>query len=246
MKLIQLQGVSKIYGSGESRTVALDKVNLSIDQGEFVAIIGPSGSGKSTLMNILGLLDTPSEGSYGLEGSQVSSLSDAAVARLRREKIGFVFQSFNLLPRLSVQANVELPMTYAGLSPRERRARAEELLERVGLKGREQNRPNAISGGQAQRAAIARALANHPSLILADEPTGNLDTASSHAVIELLRELHRGGTTIILVTHNPEIAAVAGRTISVRDGRIESDTFNSGIGGITTRLKEKLKRGTKS
>ena len=205
--------------------MALAHINLTIAQGEFVAIIGPSGSGKSTLMNVLGLLDTPTSGQYLLDDEVVASFQDAQLAKLRREKIGFIFQSFNLLPRLSVVQNVELPLVYGGLRPKQRRARALELLALVGLHDRANYRPHQISGGQTQRVAIARALANHPSLILADEPTGNLDTKSSKAIINELRRLNREtGATIVIVTHNPEIAEQTDRTVTVRDGEIVGDT----------------------
>jgi putative ABC transport system ATP-binding protein len=227
MNVIELRGLGKTFTDRAEPTVALTDINLTIAPGEFVAIIGPSGSGKSTLMNVLGLLDAPTEGQFLLDGVEVSGQSDRKLARLRREKIGFVFQTFNLLPRLSVAANVELPMIYARVRSRDRRARALELLELVGLKERAGYRPSQISGGQTQRVAIARALANHPSLILADEPTGNLDTKASAAIIDELRRLNREtGATIVIVTHNPEIAALTDRTVTVRDGRIVSDEAN--------------------
>jgi putative ABC transport system ATP-binding protein len=224
MNVIQLSHIGKIFTDRDEPTVALQDINLTITQGEFVAIIGPSGSGKSTLMNIIGLLDEPSDGDYLLDGQKVASYRDRQLARLRSDKIGFIFQSFNLLPRLSVLQNVELPMTYSGLRRRRRHTRALELLKLVGLDDRAGYRPNQISGGQTQRVAIARALANKPSLVLADEPTGNLDTKSSEAIIKELRRLNRDqGTTIIIVTHNPEIAELTDRTVTVRDGRIVSD-----------------------
>ena len=205
--------------------MALQGVDLAIAAGEFVSIIGPSGSGKSTLMNILGLLDVPSEGEYLLDGVVVASYRDRELARLRREKIGFVFQSFNLLPRLTVQANVELPLIYAGVGAKQRRARAASLLKLVGIDHRSTYRPNQISGGQTQRVAIARALANNPSLLLADEPTGNLDTKTSADIIGELRRLNREtGATVIIVTHNPDIAHETDRIITVRDGRVVSDS----------------------
>lgn len=224
MNVIELRGISKTFTDRAEPTIALLNVNLTIETGEFVAIIGPSGSGKSSLMNIIGLLDTPTQGEYLLDGQPVSGLSDLKLARVRRDKIGFVFQSFNLLPRLTVLANVELPLVYAGVRGRQRHERALKLLDLVGLKDRANYRPNQISGGQTQRVAIARALANEPSLILADEPTGNLDTKSSTAIINELRRLNREtGATIVIVTHNPEIAEQTDRVVTVRDGQVVSD-----------------------
>jgi putative ABC transport system ATP-binding protein len=227
MNVIELRGIGKTFTDRTEPTVALQNINLVIQSGEFVSIIGPSGSGKSTLMNLLGLLDSPSEGQYLLDGTEVAGLKDRKLARIRREKIGFVFQSFNLLPRLTVLGNVELPLIYAKIRAGKRRKRALELLKLVGLGDRAGYRPNQISGGQTQRVAIARALANEPSLVLADEPTGNLDTKSSNAIIEELRRLNREtGATIIIVTHNPEIAELTDRTVTVRDGAIVSDQAN--------------------
>jgi putative ABC transport system ATP-binding protein len=227
MNVIELKNLGKIFTDRAEPTVALEDINLTIKDGEFVAIIGPSGSGKSTLMNVLGLLDIPSSGEYLLDGEKVNSFTDNDLARLRRRKIGFIFQAFNLLPRLSVVQNVELPMTYNGVRKHERHARALELLNLVGLDHRSNYRPNQISGGQTQRVAIARALANEPALVLADEPTGNLDSKSSKAIIDELRRLNREhGTTIVIVTHNPEIAEQTDRTVTVHDGKIASDTIN--------------------
>jgi putative ABC transport system ATP-binding protein len=237
MNVIELKDIGKTFTDRADPTVVLTHVNLTIAKGEFVAIIGPSGSGKSTLMNIIGLLDTPTSGEYLLDNELVASFQDSQLAKLRREKIGFIFQSFNLLPRLSVVQNVELPLVYVGMPPKQRRARALELLSLVGLHERAHYRPNQISGGQTQRVAIARALANQPSLILADEPTGNLDTKSSKAIIDELRRLNREtGATIVIVTHNPEIAVQTDRTVTVRDGIIVGDTSNKGHRGSAKKV----------
>lgn len=224
MSLIKLEHVHKIYGQDGYQTVAVDDVNLEVNAGEFVAIIGPSGSGKSTLMHIMGLLDHPTEGSYELEGKSVASLSETARAHLRLKKVGFVFQTFNLLGRNSALDNVILPMVYAGKSRAAREKRAQELLEKVGLGDRMRNMPSELSGGQVQRVAIARALANDPDIIFADEPTGNLDSKSGAQILELLQKLNKDGVTMVLVTHDPQIAAAAKRTVSMLDGRVVSDT----------------------
>ncbi len=227
MALIELTGVSKHYQSGDTKTAALDGVNLQIESGEFVAIIGPSGSGKSTLMHILGLIDSPTTGGYSLDGKEMQNRSDRELAGLRRDLIGFVFQSFNLLQRLTVVQNITLPMVYAKIPARKRRAKALELLKTVDLLDRADYQTNQISGGQTQRVAVARALANNPRLILADEPTGNLDTKSSQAIVDLLKKLHKSGNTIIIVTHNPEIASQTDRIIEIRDGHVVSDAKTS-------------------
>ncbi|HET8799227.1 MAG TPA: ABC transporter ATP-binding protein [Thermoanaerobaculia bacterium] len=218
--LIQLERVVKTYDSGENAVMALRGIDLRIGRGEFVSIVGPSGSGKSTLMHILGCLDSPSEGRYWLDGEDVAALSGRALARIRNQKLGFVFQTFNLLPRATIWKNVELPLLYAGISSDERRARALEALDRVGLKNRAKHRPNELSGGQRQRVAIARALVNSPSLILADEPTGNLDQKTGSDIIHLFEEFAASGQTIILVTHDPAIAARTERSIRIVDGLI--------------------------
>lgn len=218
--LIHLEGITKTYDSGENAVQALCGVDAEIEAGEFVSIIGPSGSGKSTLMHILGCLDSPSEGRYWLDGEDVASLSGGALARIRNRKLGFVFQTFNLLPRATIWKNVELPLLYAGMSQSERRERALEALKRVGLDKRAKHRPNELSGGQRQRVAIARALVNDPSLILADEPTGNLDQKTGGDIIKIFEELAANGQTIVLVTHDPAIAARTERRIRIVDGRI--------------------------
>ena len=221
--MIELTDLRKVYVMGEEEVAALAGVSLSIDRGEHLAVIGPSGSGKSSLMNILGGLDRPSSGTYRFDGEDVGSFDDNDLASFRRRRIGFVFQSFQLLPRLSALQNVELPMIYAGMAPAERRVRAAELLERVGLASRMGHRPTQLSGGQQQRVAIARALANSPDLLLADEPTGALDTQTGQEVLALFKQLNRDGLTLILVTHDLEVAAAARRQVAFRDGLIVSD-----------------------
>jgi putative ABC transport system ATP-binding protein len=223
-RVIHVEDLAREYLMGAERVLALRGLTLSIRRNEYVAIMGPSGSGKSTFMNLIGCLDTPSAGSYWLNGQEVSRLSDDALARVRNKEIGFVFQTFNLLPRATALHNVELPLVYAGVPSRERRQRAEEALDRVGLAERMHHRPNELSGGQRQRVAIARALVNRPSLLLADEPTGNLDSTTSEEIMRVFGELHRQGQTIVVVTHEPSIAAHAGRVVVLRDGRLDSDT----------------------
>lgn len=222
--MIECKNLTKIYQSGDVETVALNNVSFSIEKGEFVAIIGPSGSGKSTLMHILGALDSPTEGTYFLDGHEVSKLNDDELSQLRRNKIGFVFQAFNLLPRTTVLRNVMLPLLYSDTTEKEREERAKICLAYAGMEeSKFLNLSNQLSGGQMQRVAIARSLINNPAIILADEPTGNLDTKTSHVVMEAFQELNQKGHTIILITHEPEIAAFADRVISIRDGVIESD-----------------------
>ncbi len=220
MAFVELRNVSKIYHLGEEEIRALDDVTLDIDQGEFISIIGPSGSGKSTLMHILGCLDSPTKGTIKLDGMMIHDASSRQLAAIRNKKIGFVFQFFNLLPKLNVVQNVELPMIYSGVSGKQRRQRAMAALEAVDLANRARHRPSQLSGGQQQRAAIARALVNHPRLIFADEPTGNLDSHTGDAILSLFRKLSQQGRTIVLVTHDPQIAALTPRRIEIRDGRI--------------------------
>lgn len=222
-ELIKVVNLCKIYDTGAMKVVGLRNINLTIKRGEFVAIMGQSGSGKSTFMNILGCLDRPLIGHYYLDGIDINAMDDRMLSRIRNQKIGFVFQSFNLISRTTARENVELPMTYAHVPKHERRERAIRLLERVGLGARTEHMPNEMSGGQRQRVAIARALANDPPLILADEPTGNLDTAASLEIMELFSELHREGATVVVVTHEEDIAAFTERIIRFRDGRIISD-----------------------
>lgn len=228
LTLVQLTDLDKSYGSGSTETPVLRHLNLSIDRGEFVAIMGPSGSGKSTLMHILGLLDRPTGGSYYLAGEQVDSLSEDALAALRNRKMGFVFQSFNLLPRTSALENVELPLVYAGVSARERRIKATEALNRIGLAHRIHNAPNQLSGGEQQRVAIARALVCDPEIVFADEPTGNLDTKNSWEIMEVFKQLNQEGKTIILVTHEDDIAKFAKRIIRLKDGVVVKDETQGG------------------
>lgn len=225
-KVIEMEALSKVYRTGALSVTALEEISLSIEQGEYVAIMGPSGSGKSTMMNILGCLDVPTSGRYRLDGVAVDGLTDDELAAVRNRKIGFIFQSFNLLPRYDALENVALPLRYAGVGKSERRARAQAALEQVGLGERINHRPGELSGGQRQRVAVARALVTRPSLILADEPTGNLDTATSIEIMRLFGAVHAAGNTVVLVTHEDDIARHARRIIRLRDGRIESDTLN--------------------
>lgn len=223
MALIELKDVSKLYGFGDATTLALDEVNLKIEKGEFVGVMGPSGCGKSTLMNVIGLLDKPSHGQQWLDGKSVARLRPNQAAKFRRDKIGFIFQSSNLLPRLTALENVALPLAYKGVSLKRRIKLASEMLDRVGVQNREYFLPNQLSGGQAQCVAIARALVNDPKLIIADEPTGNLDSGSSRLVMELLADINKMGNTVLFVTHNPELTRFATRVVYMHDGSIIHD-----------------------
>ena len=227
-KLIDLSGINKSYRNGDQELQVLKNINLQVEEGEFLAIMGPSGSGKSTLMNIIGLLDRPSSGTYHLDGKEVARLGEKKSAKVRNQEIGFVFQQFFLLSKLNALQNVELPLIYAGVSQSKRKALAEQYLEKVELETRMHHLPSELSGGQKQRVAIARALVNRPSIILADEPTGALDTKTGEQIMELLTELNKEGKTIIMVTHEPEIAAYAKRQIVIRDGVISSDSAQKG------------------
>src|SRR3954454_11812310 len=242
MPLVELRSVSKIYRLGEEEIRALDDVTLDIDPGEFISIIGPSGSGKSTLMHILGCLDSPSKGTIQLDGMMIHHASARELAATRNQKIGFVFQFFNLLPKLTVLQNVELPMIYSGLPAAKRREQAMDALKMVGLENRSKHRPMQISGGQQQRVAIARALVNNPKIVFADEPTGNLDSHTGEAILELFRKLSTEGRTIALVTHDPEIAAVTPRRIEIRDGKIakEVDPKLAGLNRIVAQPAAKV------
>jgi putative ABC transport system ATP-binding protein len=236
MALIDITDIGRKYVIGAEEIHALRSVSLKINKGEFVALMGPSGSGKSTLMNILGCLDTASKGTYVLNGTNVSALDDNELAEIRNKEIGFVFQTFNLLPRSTSLDNVALPLVYAGYSKAERTKKATEALESVGLGNRVTHRPNELSGGQRQRVAVARALVNNPSIILADEPTGNLDTKTSIEIMGLLETIHKKGNTIILVTHEEDIAKHAHRIVRMRDGEIESDQVNDSITSVLDRI----------
>jgi putative ABC transport system ATP-binding protein len=222
-EVIRIENLTRFYTIGEETVRALNGINLTIQKNEYVALMGPSGSGKSTLMNIIGCLDTPTSGEYFLNGPNVAQLSDSELAAIRNKEIGFVFQTFNLLPRLTALQNVALPLIYAGIPETERLKKAKEVLEQVGLGDRIKHRPNELSGGQRQRVAVARALVNHPSIILADEPTGNLDSKTSEEIMQLLDIIHQAGNTIVLVTHEEDIALHAKRVVRMRDGIVESD-----------------------
>lgn len=230
--LISFENLRKTYIMGDTEVKALQSASLNIYKNEYVALMGPSGSGKSTLMNLLGCLDTPSSGIYILNGSNVANMGDTELAVVRNKEIGFVFQTFNLLPRLSALENVALPLVYAGIPKSVRLKKAEEMLAAVGLKDRMDHKPNELSGGQRQRVAVARALVNNPSIILADEPTGNLDSKTSYEIMQLFEEIHKNGNTIILVTHEPDIAAHAHRIVKLKDGFIESDVLNQSIQSV--------------
>jgi putative ABC transport system ATP-binding protein len=227
--VITTNGISKIYRMGSEVIHALQSITININRGEYVAFMGPSGSGKSTLMNIIGCLDSPSDGQYILNGNDVSDLTENELAEIRNKEIGFVFQTFNLLPRATSLENVALPLIYAGVGRSEREERAHQTLSNVGLGDRSHHKPNELSGGQRQRVAIARALVNNPSIILADEPTGNLDSKTSHDIMDLFQELHNKGNTIIMVTHEDDIAHCAHRIVRLRDGLVESDNPNTAI-----------------
>jgi putative ABC transport system ATP-binding protein len=228
--VLQVRDLTKVYGEGESTVHALAGVSLTVQRGDYVAIMGSSGSGKSTLMNILGALDVPSTGSYLLDGVDVSRLADRQLAMARNRLIGFIFQAFNLIPRTSAVANVELPLAYAGVKPKERRRRALEALDVVGLADRARHEPNQLSGGQQQRVAVARALVTEPALLLADEPTGNLDSRSTGDVLSVFDQLSAAGRTIVLITHEPEVGDRAGRLIRLMDGRVVADTRQTPVG----------------
>lgn len=234
--VISVKDLKKTYIMGLTQVNALQSVTIDISKNEYVALMGPSGSGKSTLMNLLGCLDTPTSGEYWLNGTNVSSMSDGELAEVRNKEIGFVFQTFNLLPRLSALENVALPLVYAGMSKSNRLERAEEVLKSVGLADRMDHKPNELSGGQRQRVAIARALVNKPSIILADEPTGNLDSKTSIEIMGILEEIHNQGNTIILVTHEADIAEHAHRIVRLRDGLIETDVLNQKIVSVLSRV----------
>lgn len=239
MPVILLDDIHKLYGFGDATTVALDEVNLSVDRGEFVAVMGPSGSGKTTLMNVIGLLDRPTHGTYMLDGRHASRLRSNQRAKIRRDKVGFIFQSFQLIPQLTALENVALPLAYKGVLQTKRLKRASAMLERVGLADKEYFYPRQLSGGQAQRVAIARALINDPQIIIADEPTGNLDSASSRLVMELLSDIHKAGNTILMVTHNPSLTKFASRVVFMHDGSVVADEQTK-LGEIPETLKRSM------
>ena len=239
MALIEVQDVSKLYGFGDATTLALDEVSLTIEKGECVAVMGPSGCGKSTLMNLIGLLDRPTNGSYKFDGKPAGRLRPNQAAKIRRDSIGFIFQNFNFLPRLTTLENVALPLVYKGMAVSRRLKLASQMLERVGVQNREYFLPGQLSGGQAQCAAIARALVNNPKLIIADEPTGNLDSASSLLVMELLADIHNSGNTVIFVTHNPELTRYATRVLYMHDGSIIHDE-KTALGRVATTARKVL------
>ena len=245
MPIIEIEELSKLYGFGDATTVALEEVTLNIEKGEFIAVMGPSGSGKTTLMNILGLLDKPTHGSFKLNGRNVSRLTKNKQAKLRRDNIGFIFQSFNLLPNLTVVENVALPLAYKGTRQTKRLKAADRVLEQVGLSDRDSYLPNQLSGGQLQRAAIARALVNNPSIIIADEPTGNLDSVSARVVMELLSEVHKLGNTVLMVTHNPSLTRYADRILYMLDGSIVYDEA-SAVGEVPSRVQNAINALRKS
>jgi putative ABC transport system ATP-binding protein len=245
MPIIEISELSKLYGFGDATTIALDEVTLSIEKGEFIAVMGPSGSGKTTLMNLLGLLDKPTHGVYKLNGKNVSKLKKNKQAKVRRDNIGFIFQSFNLLPKMTVLENVALPLAYKGTRQTKRLKAAGRVLEQVGLSDRESYLPSQLSGGQLQRASIARALVNNPSIIIADEPTGNLDSVSARVVMELLSEVHKMGNTVLMVTHNPSLTRYADRIIYMLDGSIVYDEA-SAVGEIPNRVARAITNLRKS
>jgi putative ABC transport system ATP-binding protein len=240
MSLLELRNIGKRYLIGSEEVNALRSIDLTIEKGEYVALMGPSGSGKSTLMNIVGCLDTPTRGQYFLNGKEVSRMSEEELAEIRNKEIGFIFQTFNLVPRSNALDNVALPLVYAGLKKAERLKRAEACLIDVGLGDRIKHRPNELSGGQRQRVAVARALVNHPSIILADEPTGNLDSKTSLEIMNLFQDIHNKGNTIIVVTHEEEIAHYAKRIVRIKDGMIESDTSNEKFSNLSMNANEDL------
>ncbi len=245
MALIEIKDVSKVYGFGDATTIALDEVSIDIEKGEFIAVMGPSGSGKTTLMNILGLLDKPTHGSYKLSGRKVSKVGKNRRAKVRRDNIGFIFQSFNLLPRLTILENVALPLAYKGVTQTKRLKTAARTLEQVGLSEREYYLPNQLSGGQLQRASIARALVNGPSIIIADEPTGNLDSVSARVVMELLSDIHKMGNTVLMVTHNPSLTRYASRILYMLDGSIVYDEATA-VGQMPDRVQRAVNSLRKS